>query len=352
MDQPRGRSPSAGGQPHSRGHSPQPYLQQPADGIDPSIHQALTSGKFTNAPQFSDQQLFNTSNLFQPNMYNQNAYQDNQYGGGMSNQFTNDMMYNQNVMSNDWQQNYSLDPGFAMNPQSNVNPADLSKGSSPHDDHSPGLLSPENNTSPGPHAGSPGSTNGQYYTPQHSRHTSLDPSSAYGDPYSAAAFQNHRRNPSADLSDGVSSASHSPYLAHAELEPVDQSHSPFLGAQPDTGNTFGMDSFTINEPYRSPRLMPSMEGQQLNMGQDLLNPGITMGAPDIYTSHAEASHMRHASLADIGQADQFAPPTINIEPAPVSRQASFGPAGEQVEGALSPPSGSGSKFSKSLVKLV
>ena len=294
--------------------------------------------------------------MFQPNGYNQNAYQDNQFGGGLNNQYTNDFGYNQTLMSNDWPQNYSLDPSFTMNPQSNVNPADLSKGSTPQEEHSQGLLSPENNSSPGPQAGSPGSTNGQFYTPQHSRHTSLDPSSAYGDPYAAAAFQTHRRNPS-DLSDGVSSASHSPYLGHAELhEPVDQSHSPFLGAQPDTGNTFGMDNFTISEPFRSsPHLTPQMEGQQLNMGQDLLNPGMSMGAPNIYTSQAESSHMHHP-LADMGQADQFAPPTINIEPAPVSRQASFGPSGEIIEGALSPPSGGGNRkltsphFLQSLIK--
>ncbi|KPI36592.1 Transcriptional regulator CRZ1 [Cyphellophora attinorum] len=325
MDQSRGRSPSSGRQSQSRGHSPQTQtFQNPVtSGVDLSVHQALTS--------FSNNDAF-TPNVYQQNMFNQTAYQDNQFSSG----FPNDNLYSQPVMSNDWQQNYSLDPSYTMYPQGNINPADLSKSSSPHDDHSPGLLSPENN-SPNAHAGSPGSTNGQYFTPQHSRHTSLDPSSAYGDPYATAAFQNHRRNPSDHLSDGVSSASHSPYLGHAEL---DQSHSPFLGAQPDTGNTFGMDNFTINDPYRgSPRMIPTLESQQLNVGQDLLNPGL-MGPPDIYTSQAENS-MHQDALADIGQADQFAPPTINIEPAPVSRQASFGPAGEQIEGALSPPSGSG-----------
>lgn len=344
MDQPRGRSPSSAPHSQSRGHSPQPQFQNQANsGVDPSVHHALTSGKFTNPQSFASNDSFGASNLYQPNMFNQSAFQDNQFGGGMNNQYANENLYNQQVMSNEWpQQNYSLDPSFNLYPQGNVNPADLSKGSTPQDDLSPSLLSPENNSSPGPHGGSPGSTNGQYYTPQHSRHTSLDPSSAYGDPYVAAAFQNHRRNPSADLSDGVSSASHSPYLAHAELHDMgDQSHSPFLGAQPDTGNTFGMDNFTISEPYRgSPRLIASMDGQQLNMGQDLLNPAMTMGAPNMYTSQAE---VMHGTLADMGQADQFAPPTINIEPAPVSRQASFGPAGEQMEGALSPPSGSGSK---------
>lgn len=86
-----------------------------------------------------------------------------------------------------------------------------------------------------------------------------------------------------------------------------------------------------------------MEGQQMPMGQDLLNPNMGMSGPEVYTTQPDSGHMRHASLGDMGQADQFAPPTINIEPAPVSRQASFGPQGEQIEGALSPPSGSSSK---------
>lgn len=344
MDQPRGRSPSAGGQSHSRGHSPQPYPQETVQGVDPAIHQALTSGKFTNTafanPNFDQQQ-----NLYPSHDFNQVAFQDNQYGTNLNPQFSHDYIYNDPSLTNDWQpQNFSLDPNYTMNHQSNVNPADLSKVSTPQDNPSPSLLSPENHSSPGQQAGSPGSTNGQYYTPQHSRHTSLDPSSAYGDPYATAAFQNHRRNPS-DVSDGLSSASHSPYLGHAELHDTmgDQSHSPFLAAQQDSANTFGMDSFSINEPYRSPRLLPSMEGQQIQMGHDLLNPSMGLGGPEVYTTRPDSGHMRHASLGDMGQADQFAPPTINIEPAPVSRQASFGPQGEQLEGALSPPSGGGSR---------
>lgn len=59
-----------------------------------------------------------------------------------------------------------------------------------------------------------------------------------------------------------------------------------------------------------------------------------MQAPEYTTQPA---HLRHQSVIEMGQADQFAPPTINIEPAPVSRQASFGPQGENLEGALSPP---------------
>jgi transcription factor CRZ1 len=271
-------------------------------GVDPQVQQALQSGKFNT----SFNNPFPYQNYNQDPNFNQTAFDGNQLD-----------FYNQVP---DWQQNYALDPSYSMN--QNVNPAELSKVSTPQDHQSPNLLSPDH-SSPGPQPGSPASTNGQFYTPQHSRHTSLDPQSAYD--YSSANFQQHRRAPS-DHSD-VSSANHSPYLAQAELHDVDPSHSPFLAAQQDTSNTFGMDQFTIGEqPYRSPRLMPTMEGL-----------GVQEMVPEVYTTQPDMGHMRGQSL-DMGQADQFAPPTINIEPAPVSRQQSFGPQGENMEGALSPPS--------------
>jgi hypothetical protein len=238
-----------------------------------------------------------------------------------------------------------------MTQQNNINPAELSKMSSPQDNQSPSLFPPENHPS---QPGSPSSINGQFYTPQHSRHASLDPSSAYGDAYSGVTFQQHRRAPS-DHSD-VSSAQHSPYLGHQELhEPVDLGHSPFLAAQPDTKNAFGMEGFSLGDQtaYRSPRLMPHMSESQAQQGlavnQDLtLTQPMSVPIPDIYANQppvyqpvVPSNHMRHVSLlSEIGQADQFQPPTINIEPAPVSRQASFGPQGETVEGALSPPNSS------------
>ena len=83
--------------------------------------------------------------------------------------------------------------------------------------------------------------------------------------------------------------------------------------------------------------MPSMEGQGLGLQQEV--PLNQMQPPEVYTTQAEQfpAHMRAQSVTDMGQADQFAPPTINIEPAPVSRQGSFGPHGEHFAGALSPP---------------
>lgn len=353
MEQNRGRSPSQGRSQHiSPIPSPHGY-HDTVPGVDPAVHQALTSGKFNTSQQY--QNPFLDSQTIQSQQGDNTLFSHDQFNQGFSNdQFTdptlsmgfnqesNAFMYQNQAIPQDWSQG-----GYSMNfsnigQQTNINPADLSKASSPHDHQSPNLLNPDTHSSPGAQPGSPASINGQFYTPQHSRHTSLDPSSAYGDVMAGANFQNHRRAPS-DVSD-VSSTTHSPFLAHQDL---DNSHSPYLAAQQDTSNTFGIDNFTLGEQdsYRSPRLMPHMDHNQpglgVNPGDMSLNQGMGMAGPEIYTSQVDSygsNHLRHLStVSDIGQADQFAPPTINIEPAPVSRQASFGPQGEILEGALSPP---------------
>ncbi|ETI21920.1 hypothetical protein G647_05990 [Cladophialophora carrionii CBS 160.54] len=362
MDNTRGRSPSRGNAQHI---SPQPspnHYPNTVQGVDPSIQQALTHGKFNTANVFNNPFLAsqqqgvlqadpNQTTFYDNGQYHQNIYADNQFGGQNLGQSYNNggFIYQSDNMNNDFNQAYSMNQVFDMNPQNNVNPAELSKVSSPQDHQSPGLQPPENQTQSS-QPGSPASTNGQFYTPQHSRNASLDPSSAY----SGLSFTQHRRAPSEHSE--VSSAQHSPYLAHAELHNtgVDLSHSPYLPAQPDSSNTFGIESFNLgDQAYRSPRLMPHLEGSQPGTGMDgsgLLSQPMGIPVPDVYSTqsppqyHVQApvvpsNHMRNTSVvSDIGQADQFAPPTINIEPAPVSRQQSFGPQGDTMEGALSPPS--------------
>jgi transcription factor CRZ1 len=363
MDTNRGRSPSRGNAQHI---SPQPspnHFAGVVPGVAPQVHDALTTGKFNTANNFNSpfqqhtQQSgllpeVNQSNFYDNSQYNPNLYSD--FGNtsqGLDQSFGNGgFMYQGASMPTDFNQNYSLNQAFDMGAQNNVNPAELSKVSSPQDHQSPNLQPPEKLPS---QPGSPASTNGQFYTPQHSRNVSLDPSSAY----SGVNFQQHRRAPS-EHSD-VSSANHSPYLAHAEMSTginLSQS-SPYLPPQTDTSTAFGMESFSLADqaPYRSPRLMPHMDVGQQNMGMDTSAMHLNqMGLPvsEVYTTQAPQyavqapvvpsnHHIRNTSVvSDIGQADQFAPPTINIEPAPVSRQQSFGPQEEGAEGALSPPSSS------------
>ncbi|KAL2400441.1 C2H2 finger domain transcription factor crzA [Exophiala dermatitidis] len=362
MDTTRGRSSSRGNAEHISPQSSANQYPTSVPGVDPSIQQALTSGKFTTSHVFenpfltleqqSGLQMDPTDpSFYSNNQFSQDMFSDSQFGGqNLDSSYSNQLfMYQQGEgVPNEYNQTYSLNNNYDLNPQNNnVNPADLNKSPSPQDHQSPSLFPPEALTS---QPGSPSSNGQQFYTPQHSRHASLDPSSAYGENYSGVNFQQHRRAPSSE----ISSANHSPYMAHAEIHDsgsVDLNHSPFMPAQPDTSNAFGMESFSLAEQtsYRSPRLMPEMDPslQGLGLNQDFtLSQPMRMSVPEIYPVHATAyppvvpsNHLRNTSVvSDIGQADQFEPPTINIEPAPVSRQQSFGPQAEGTEGALSPPS--------------
>ena len=262
----------------------------------------------------------------------------------------------------DQQQSYSGNPS--------INPADLSRISSPHNPTSPPHLVPPDPV-PSPRAASPVSSPGAYYTPQHSRHASLDPvTAAYmtsqqqqssdwqgllGNP----SFQGHRRAPS-EHSD-VSSV-HSPFLGqHDSFDGLDNSHSPLLTPRNDPSvyeNSFGMESFSISDhqafspahsPYNvSPRLgpQPPHHGElpvdnSFHLTQQL-NTQLGQGPSEQYVPHIDTSphptvHSQH-SPGDIGQAAQMTPPSINVEFAPPSRTSSFGPPQDGDNDTLSPPS--------------
>lgn len=262
-----------------------------------------------------------------------------------------------------------LDPQMHQHSQSlhqAVNPADLvspvsnpSASSQEQQQSSPGPISP------------PGSTPGTYYTPQHSRHASLDPASAaflgaQANPdwqslmNSSAAFQGHRRTPS-EVSE-VSSANHSPYLSQHEYESIDNNASPSLAPQNDPAlydNALGIESFTLSEhqqqqqqqqgfsplhsPYISPRLMPQQGGEMVPNAQ-YLSANMTSQFPsaptDMYGLQTEdiMNAAANSGSADIGQASQMAPPSINVEFAPPSRNSSFGPNKPAADlDSLSPP---------------
>ena len=396
----RGRSPSQG---HSNHISPQPSPRQYHDatariGLDPAINNStFTTGKFTQDDTDSSIQFPSTypdpaaqsrtlpqttvsdSALYQNSHFHQSPFRNNQPLGFHDSQtFDNQFLQNSDqflfASDNNMQGNFSdtdfaLDPAFDPNQQSNINPANLNKVPSSHTSTPPNLLSPENHSSPG-QPGSPASTQGQFYTPQHSRHQSLDPASAAYPPgsgptdWQGMAFQHHRRAPS-DHSE-ISSNAPSPFLPHAEVgESVENHHSPMMGAQQDGMNAFGIENFSINDqqqaqvspghsPYISPRLIPQ-QNHGLGMGPDFMLQQVSVGmqnhmpgpgpgpGPEIYTTQPDEpfrnmSHARHTSLvSDMGQADQFPAPTINIEPAPVSRQASFEPEMNNLADNLSPP---------------
>jgi uncharacterized Zn-finger protein len=392
MEQPRGRSPSQGNREHiSPVPSPRLYRDSSQGlGFDPSINpNTFTTGPFNTAQGFpTSHQPFTTPFLESshqhqtetlsqdPNFYHQNQFtqpdfHENQFLGQSPSYAQNSLLYQSGNMPNEFahaHQQYNYEQSFDAQQQANintanVNPAELSKMSSPQDHASPNLLSPDNHNSPGQPA-SPTSTNGQYYTPQHSRHQSLDPSSAYSLPgeFQNPAFQQfqHHRTPS-NQSDVSSNAGYSPNLGQSEVfDSVENQASPYMNPQPDTSNDYGLAAFSLqpqpspgHSPYISPRLMPN---QGLGLGQDIMlnQTQSQMPGPEIYTSQAESyptmvsAHNRNLStVSDMGQADQFAPPTIQIDPAPVSRQNSFEPGNNPFgEGNLSP------KTSKSFTSIL
>lgn len=248
-----------------------------------------------------------------------------------------------------------------------INPTDLMSrmSSPPHASTPPGLRPPEAHSSPGQPA-SPGSNAGtSYYTPQHSRHQSLDPSSAafpQGQTHDwqamlqNQAFQTHRRAPSEHSE--VSSVAPSPYLTQQESF-ESESHSPSLGAQNDPtlfDNALGMEHFTLSEhvpqriispahsPYISPQLGPQ-QGMGLVPDQSLLaqqqNSPFTISAPEIYGGNDSRPMLQHQhnSTGEMGQAASMAPPEINVEFAPPSRTNTMEPDKQPSPDydALSPP---------------
>ncbi|KAB8209155.1 hypothetical protein BDV34DRAFT_189340 [Aspergillus parasiticus] len=258
-----------------------------------------------------------------------------------------------------------------------VNPVDLvGQMPSPHSVTSPQMSPQEqqpHHSSPGPMS-PPNSTPGAYYTPQHSRHASLDPASAaymtgnappdWQSMMGNAAFQGHRRAPS-EVSE-VSSAAPSPYMSqHESFDGVDNNPSPLLAPQNDPGlydSSLGIESFTLSEqqqqqqqqhhqgispihsPYISPQLMPQ-QGNDLipNMPYISAPAGNRYSCPptDIYANGAEgvvSMPQGTAMVGDIGQASQMAPPSINVEFAPPAKNPVFPPAKPAADlDSLSPP---------------
>ncbi|CAJ2501164.1 Uu.00g040170.m01.CDS01 [Anthostomella pinea] len=235
------------------------------------------------------------------------------------------------------------------NPPS-LNPNDLTNMTSPQTHHSPTpphLLKPE----PGSAHQSP-SFNQHQFSPSsghHSRHASLGPEAALMPgqlDWSQAQFQGHRRTPS-EYSD-VSSNAASPNLnGHDGFS--EHGHSPMQ--RPQDGfydGILGMNSFSISDPNRnsrspshSPHISPRLIPQQMpeaghpnpNM---MLNPGYQSGPGLAYPMQAE----QFPSLPQEGSMDQsiMAPPSINIDFAPMSRQNTFEPAKPRLDQtSLTPP---------------
>lgn len=283
--------------------------------------------------------------------------------------------------------NLMLDPqlqGTSQTSHHTMNPADLmsSNMSSPHLTTPPNLLQPDAQASPAQQSPS----SGPFYSPGHSRQASLDPSAAYGHGQApqdwtgmltGINFQMHRRAPS-DHSDVSSSVAPSPFLPQQDSFDSFDGNSPMLNAQQDNNlyqEALGIEQFSLSEPqqkqqqrmtpahspYASPRIPPheglgisQLESSFILAGS--MNNQFDRGPrQDMYGNHTIGNptiqnipdyHQTNGS-SDMGQATQMAPPEINVEFAPPSRQQVFDHPNSKADAdALSPPERSKSLFGK------
>ncbi len=280
-----------------------------------------------------------------------------------------DFDYQQKKQAQSFENDFSLDPQFqgGIQPQQvSINPADLmSTMSSPQNlmPTPPNMMSSDPNSPPGQVSLAPDQNH--HYSPNHSRQASLDPASAQymhgqqGAEWTnvlGAQFHTHRRAPS-EHSDVSSSVAPSPFLTTQEsFESYDGNPSPMLNAQQDHlyGDALGIEQFSLadaqqnqqqrispaHSPFVSPRLSPhpgfGFSQDNFTLAQNNFGGG---PGPEIYTSQAEDpyNHPRLGS-GDMGQAASMAPPEINVELAPPSKQSSFEPQRPENDlDALSPP---------------
>lgn len=398
----RGRSPSVGRMSQNRiRHSPSPHHFN-GNSLDPSInHQEYSSGAYSpntlsngGAGRSFNMPLYMNGNA-QSTAFQQHVLPSNDFGDPTLNQSfqpgaislsrkasQQNHQFNPNVSETNSPINFgdftqhqefpskpglNFDNAFLLDPQlqgqmqpqhQSINPQDImSTASSPQNMNTtpPNLMPPDAASSPG--HGSPSSTQGQTFSPHHSRQASLDPSSAifansqqptdWTGMLSGAQFQTHRRAPS-EHSDVSSSVAPSPYLAQQDnFERFDQNPSPMLAAQPDHQmyhDALGIETFSLSDnqqqqqqqqmqqegisphhsPYPSPRMSPhpgfSMPPEsQLLLSNDIQNGFHGMPRPEPYNNHSNHTFpqfdMRNNSV-DMGQAAQMAPPEINVELAP------------------------------------
>lgn len=266
--------------------------------------------------------------------------------------------------------NFLLDPESLGGIHTSINPAEIMNMSSPQNIiPSPlTLMPPETRSS---RQSSPAPPQGGYYSPNHSRHTSLDPSSAIfahnpqqPDWSGLQQFQGHRRAPS-EHSDVSSSVAPSPFLAQTETFDPDYNPSPLINPLEDNPLYPGlrMEQISLSDPqqdqhqhqqqarmtpghspYDSPRISPHL-GMRIPR-EDLMLPPELVGnftggsGPDIYTNQSDSFPQftaRHDSN-DMGQAAQMTPPDIHVDFAPATKQLGFELLRtDNDQDALSPP---------------
>ena len=376
----RGRSPSAGNQQphirnsHSHSPSPHPYHNQSPEpsiglglGLDPdssgnqqfttadfnsAFNTSSTGSQFMNTSQSPQQQSpFAQQGIADPNSFDPSSFTTQPQAG-----------YSPNLLPPEFSDpvgdfslfppvpttgDYNASPLFGDLSQSNINQSELGNMTSPQTHHSP---TPPHLLGADPNSGhqSPSFNQQQFGPPpghrSHSRNASLGPEAALlphqmGD-WTQPQFQGHRRAPS-EYSD-VSSAGASPNLtSHDTFEPSEHGHSPMQRPQEFFEGVAGFSNFSISDPQvvhgsrspsHSPAISPRLPPQQ---GPDMSQPNQGMllntgypNAPSISFPIQQPNEEFPALTQDMGSPGQqaMAPPSINIDFAPNSRQNSFEPS--------------------------
>ncbi|KAF1814528.1 hypothetical protein P152DRAFT_465353 [Eremomyces bilateralis CBS 781.70] len=413
----RGRSPSVGQQaikrqtpspsPHSSYHTPMVSaglgLDQSLVGasnsfisnFDSNLNSAgqhpfnLSNSDFNQQPQYSQSQ----SPFLQPQGSPQNPSNPSfgQQGDGLfspglldgNNPLPNAQdSYNQQFFQNGGANEDPLDPNYLVDPQllgggqsvdQSIDPSALLNpaSSAPNHDSIPAhLLQPDmRHSSISPQA-SPSLVQGGF-SPNHSRHASLDPSSAAFPPgtgdWSGMRFGSHRRTPSDQYSEVSSQPS--PYLGNTEpYDPIEHP-SPLMGAQVDPQMAQGAAMFeqiTLSEnqvhqghgypgvsPHHSPHISPNLAAQQQSLpaftSVDNFGLNQSIGGPydDVFQNQNQEtfpSAPENGMSMNNGQGS-MPTPGILISFEPPSRQGSFEPPKPDVkqEDTLQPPSRSPSR---------
>ncbi|KAI1504287.1 hypothetical protein F5X99DRAFT_406006 [Biscogniauxia marginata] len=377
----RGRSPSAGHQqPHIRNsHSPSPHpYQSPEPSIGLGIGLDATTPQFAATNDFHSYGSNNGGNQFlntsQPQAFSQQGIADPASFDPTQDFSQTQATFSQSLLGPDFNTSgdFSLFPPSTQgeqfntaplfgdisqaNPQS-LNPSDLTNMTSPQTHHSPTpphLLKME----PGSAHQSPSFNQHQFSSPpgRHSRNASLGPEAAlmHGHvDWSQAQFQGHRRTPS-EYSD-VSSNAASPNLNGRDgFEHSEHGHSPMQRPSDSFyDGVVGLNNFSISDPTRnsrspshSPHISPQILPQQLpEVGQPnqnmLLNTGYPGGPSLGYPGQSEefpSLQQDGGAGLDPHMGQPMAPPSINIDFAPNSRQNSFEPPKAPLDQAsLTPP---------------
>jgi hypothetical protein len=186
--------------------------------------------------------------------------------------------------------------------------------------------------------------------PSHSRHNSLDPSSAaypmHGNDWNGGgAFQGHRRNFS-DAHSDVSSAQHSPFMPPSDNfeQPLD--HSPHLGTQDPAlfQDVLAIGQVSLSEsvpayispaqsPHISPRLPPTQHSPQPYPVENFsLLPGMPQSMPNQFSDPMNSMYS-NATYPSSGQ-EPF--PTLNRGGGPPEMPGSNQPTPD-IKIQLAPP---------------